>query len=88
MSRKQVIFWTIAVVLIIDQLSKMYIKTNIEYGQGFDILGLSWAKIHFIENNGMAFGLSYGGEIEVISPIHLRDKIADRVVDMIQNYNL
>ncbi len=32
--------------------------------------------------------MSYGGEIEVISPIHLRDKIADRVVDMIQNYNL
>jgi predicted DNA-binding transcriptional regulator YafY len=32
--------------------------------------------------------MSYGGEIEVISPIHLRDKISDRVVDMIQNYNL
>lgn len=61
MSRKQVVFWTIFIVLVLDQLLKIYIKTNIEYGQGFDILGLSWAKIHFIENKGMAFGLSFGG---------------------------
>lgn len=54
-------FWTIFIVLVLDQLLKIYIKTNIEYGQGFDILGLSWAKIHFIENKGMAFGLSFGG---------------------------
>ncbi len=32
--------------------------------------------------------MSYGGDIEVISPITLRDKISDRVVDMIKNYNL
>lgn len=32
--------------------------------------------------------MSYGGEIEVTSPISLRDKIADRVIDMIKNYNL
>ncbi len=32
--------------------------------------------------------MSYGGEIEVISPISLRDKIADRVIDMVKNYNL
>lgn len=51
----------IAVVLIIDQWSKVYIKTNFEYGSGFDILGLEWAKIHFVENEGMAFGLSFGG---------------------------
>jgi signal peptidase II len=55
------VFWTIFIVLVLDQLLKIYIKTNIEYGQGFDILGLSWAKIHFIENKGMAFGLSFGG---------------------------
>jgi signal peptidase II len=62
-SRKQVVFWTILGVLLIDQVLKIYIKTNIEYGHGFDILGLSWAKIHFIENKGMAFGMSFGGEI-------------------------
>lgn len=26
------------------------------------MLGFSWAKIHFIENEGMAFGLTFGGE--------------------------
>lgn len=31
------------------------------YGEGFNILGLEWAKIQFIENDGMAFGLSFGG---------------------------
>ena len=32
--------------------------------------------------------LSYGGEIEVVSPRSLRDKIMDRLADMINNYNL
>ena len=27
------------------------------------MLDLAWAKIHFIENEGMAFGLSFGGEL-------------------------
>lgn len=31
------------------------------YGQEISLLGLSWAKLHFVENNGMAFGISLGG---------------------------
>jgi signal peptidase II len=31
------------------------------YGEGFNILGLDWARIHFVENKGMAFGLEFGG---------------------------
>lgn len=50
-------------VIIIDQVLKFYVKTNIHYGDGFNILGLDWARIHFVENEGMAFGLSYGGVI-------------------------
>ena len=50
-------------VLILDQWLKIYVKTNIEYGRGFDILGLSWAKIHFVENAGMAFGIKFGGSV-------------------------
>ena len=50
-------------VLIIDQTLKFYIKLNYPLGGGFDILGQDWAKIHFIENKGMAFGLSFGGVI-------------------------
>jgi signal peptidase II len=52
---------TILAILILDQAVKIYIKTHIHYGDGFDMLGLSWAKIHFVENEGMAFGLSFGG---------------------------
>ncbi len=51
----------ILLVLIIDQWLKIWVKLNIPYGDGYDILGLSWAKIHFVENPGMAFGLSFGG---------------------------
>ena len=32
-----------------------------EYGGEIAILGLDWAKIHFVENNGMAFGMTIGG---------------------------
>ena len=27
------------------------------------MLGLDWARIHFVENEGMAFGLSFGGKV-------------------------
>ncbi len=33
-----------------------------EYGDQFSILGADWAYIHFVENNGMAFGLTFGGK--------------------------
>lgn len=62
MKRSSVVALIIITVLILDQWLKFYIKTNFSYGQGFDILGLSWAKIHFVENKGMAFGLSFGGD--------------------------
>lgn len=61
MKNSTLITLTILLVLIIDQVSKIYVKTHIPYGDGFDIFGLSWAKIQFIENEGMAFGLSFGG---------------------------
>jgi signal peptidase II len=60
-SRSYIAYLTIIAFIFIDQALKIWIKTNIDYGGGFDILGLSWAKIHFVENEGMAFGLSYGG---------------------------
>jgi len=47
-------------VLITDQVSKIWIKTNMYMGQEFRIT--DWFIIHFTENNGMAFGLELGGE--------------------------
>ena len=32
-----------------------------QYGQEILIFGLDWARIHFVENNGMAFGWQLGG---------------------------
>jgi len=51
----------ILIVLILDQASKIYVKTHFEYGGGFDIFGIKWAKIYFVENKGMAYGLELGG---------------------------
>ncbi len=46
----------IFIVLLIDQLLKIYIKTNYTYNQITFLFGLDWARIHFVENKGMAFG--------------------------------
>lgn len=51
----------ILLVVLIDQLSKTWIKTNMFIGQEYKILG-NWFIIHFTENNGMAFGMEFGGE--------------------------
>ena len=63
MKRSWLVVAIVLVVLILDQWLKVYVKTSIPYGSGYDILGLSWAKIHFIENEGMAFGFEFGGKI-------------------------
>jgi signal peptidase II len=51
----------IFLVLIADQVLKTWIKTNMYIGQEFKIIG-NWFIIHFTENNGMAFGMEFGGE--------------------------
>lgn len=61
LKKQTVAFLTILIIILIDQVVKFCVKTNIHYGEGFDIFGLSWAKIHFVENEGMAFGMSFGG---------------------------
>lgn len=50
----------IVIVLLIDQISKIYIKTNFIYGE--DVVVFDWFRIHFIENNGMAWGAEFGGK--------------------------
>jgi signal peptidase II len=49
----------IAIVLILDQLLKVWIKTNMMIGQ--EIHFFDWLIIHFTENKGMAFGMEFGG---------------------------
>lgn len=52
----------VLLILLADQALKFWIKTHYEYGEESLIFGLNWARIHFVENNGMAFGLALGGE--------------------------
>ncbi len=61
MKKSTAVVLLIVLVLVLDQILKVYVKLNIPYGSGFDILGWSKAKIHFVENDGMAFGFSFGG---------------------------
>lgn len=48
-------------ILIIDQILKIWIKLNLTLGEEISLIG-DWCKIHFIENEGMAFGMSFGGD--------------------------
>ncbi len=51
----------ISIILLVDQISKFWVKLNMLIGQGFNVLGDKF-QIHFIENNGMAYGMEFGGE--------------------------
>ena len=44
----------IVIILLIDQISKVYIKTHFELGE--EIKVFNWFRILFVENDGMAWG--------------------------------
>jgi signal peptidase II len=48
-------------VLFIDQLVKIWIKTHMQLGDEIHVFGSNWFIIHFTENEGMAFGMKFGG---------------------------
>ena len=48
-------------ILLADQLLKLYIKTTYYLGEEHNILG-SWFRLHFVENEGMAWGWKFGGD--------------------------
>ncbi len=60
MNGKKVIL-LIAIIIFIDQAIKFYIKLNYFIGEEHLLLG-SWARLHFVENEGMAWGLKFGGD--------------------------
>ncbi len=49
----------VALIILVDQCSKFYIKTHFYYGEEINVIG-HWFKLHFIENEGMAFGMRLG----------------------------
>ena len=48
-------------IILIDQVSKIIVKTNMSLHECIDIF--SWFKIVFIENNGMAYGMEIGSKL-------------------------
>ena len=61
MSIKTKSFLLILSILVIDQTVKILVKTHMVIGDEFSVLG-SWFRFHFLENNGMAFGMEWGGK--------------------------
>lgn len=51
----------IFLVLLVDQVSKIWVKTNMAL---YDMIHITnWFKIYFVENNGMAFGIEAIGKL-------------------------
>jgi signal peptidase II len=62
MSNQRKSILLILLVLIVDQILKIWIKTHLVPG-GEIVVFKSWFILHFIENNGMAFGMEFGSHI-------------------------
>ena len=61
MKKKHIPWLVIILVLLVDQVSKIVVKTNMTLGQSIHVLG-DWFILHFTENAGMAFGFEFSGE--------------------------
>lgn len=59
-SRGRALLVTGILLVVIDQVIKILVKSNMTIGENFNVLG-DWFKILFIENEGMAFGMKFGG---------------------------
>lgn len=55
-------FLLVALVIIVDQILKFWIKTSYPYGKVMELAGQDWAQLYFIENPGMAWGMELGGD--------------------------
>ena len=59
--KKKHVALLMALLLIIDQVVKIVIKTNMTLDQSIPVFG-NWFFIRFIENPGAAWGFEFGGE--------------------------
>ena len=61
MKKLHIAIFVVLLILILDQVLKIWIKTHFVMGEEFSVFG-DWFYIHFTENNGMAFGLEFAGK--------------------------
>ncbi|MCX6220517.1 MAG: lipoprotein signal peptidase [Bacteroidia bacterium] len=62
MSNKTKSILIILLILVVDQILKIYIKTHFMLGEEV-VVAKHWFILHFVENNGMAFGFEFGNNI-------------------------
>lgn len=60
MSRKRIVLLLIVLLLVVDQVVKIWVKTNMALDQSFTVFP-NWFFIRFIEIPGPAFGFQLGG---------------------------
>lgn len=60
MSKKQLIVLVVMLILVADQILKIWVKTHFYLGEDKKLLG-DWFILHFVENRGMAFGFEFAG---------------------------
>lgn len=60
-NRTSKLLFIIFLILLADQVLKVWIKTNLSLGEEI-VIFKDWFIIHFVENNGMAFGFEFAGE--------------------------
>lgn len=51
-----------ALLIVIDQVIKVLVKTNMNLGDQIFLIG-EWCRLCFVENPGMAFGMKFGGVV-------------------------
>ena len=49
-------------LVVIDQVIKYLVKTNMFLGEQIPVIG-NWFRLCFVENEGMAFGMAFGGAV-------------------------
>ena len=59
MSAKNKSILLILIILVLDQVLKIWVKTHMEIGDEIHLFG-KYGMLHYIENNGMAFGMEMG----------------------------
>ncbi len=57
-----IVGFLISLILITDQSIKIYIKSHFSPGESYSVFG-NWFLIEYIENQGMAFGTSFGSQM-------------------------
>lgn len=65
MTRKKYSLISVGIILFLvlaDQIFKIWVKTHFALGESIPVLG-NWFNLRFIENEGMAFGLSFGDNV-------------------------